>query len=71
VRRQCAVVAGGTIAAGFALLITGRLRLPSSLVLGLGLLQILQAELQLLGRELLRATAELMARQPLDRKRRD
>lgn len=64
---QRAVVTGRAVGAGLRLSLGlgFRLLLPG-LVLGHGLLEVLDAELQLVRRELLRATAELVARQPLD-----
>ena len=67
VRRQHAVIAGGAFGADFGLATTRELRriLPG-LVLGDCLLQVLQAELQLIRRQLLGAAAKLVACQALD-----
>ena len=63
-RRKGAVVAVGACLAPLTLVV--RRCVLRSLVRGNGLLQILQCQLQLLGTQLLRAAAELLAQQTLD-----
>jgi hypothetical protein len=67
VRRQRAMIASGAFGAGFELATARELRrILLGLVLGDCLLQVLQAELQLIRRQLLGAAAKLVARQALD-----
>ena len=67
VRRQRAVIAGGAFGAGFEFATAHELhRILPGLIVGDCLLQLLQAELQLIRRQLLGAAAKLVARQALD-----